>query len=87
MTDRIVDWFPDGKSLLFASSRESGKQRFNQFYKVSKGGGLAEKLPLPYAEFGSFSPDGKKICFYNKNPNVQNLEKVSRRNGCRYLYL
>lgn len=63
MTDRVVDWFPDGKSLLFASSRESGKQRFNQFYKVSKDGGLAEKLLLPYAEFGSFSPDGKKLAF------------------------
>lgn len=63
MSDRIVDWFPDGKNLLFASSRESGKQRFNQFYKVSKDGGIAEKLPLPYAEFGSVSPDGKKIAF------------------------
>lgn len=63
MPDRIVDWFPDGKNLLFASSRESGKQRFNQFYKVSKEGGLPEKLPLPYAEFGSVSPDGKKIAF------------------------
>uniref|UniRef100_A0A832G6T9 Tricorn protease homolog n=1 Tax=Ignavibacterium album TaxID=591197 RepID=A0A832G6T9_9BACT len=63
MPDRIVDWFPDGKNLLFASSRESGKQRFNQFYKVSKDGGLPEKLPLPYAEFGSVSPDGKKIAF------------------------
>lgn len=31
MTDRIVDWYPDGKSLLFASTRESGKQRFSQF--------------------------------------------------------
>lgn len=63
MPDRLVDWYPDGKSLLFASSRESGKQRFNQFYKVSKDGGMPEKLPLPYAEFGSISPDGKKIAF------------------------
>lgn len=63
MPDRIVDWFPDGKNLLFASSRESGKQRFSQFYRVSKDGGLPEKLPLPYAEFGSVSPDGKKIAF------------------------
>jgi tricorn protease len=63
MSDRIVDWFPDGKNLLFASSRESGKQRFSQFYRVSKDGGLPEKLPLPYAEFGSVSPDGKKIAF------------------------
>ncbi len=63
MSDRVIDWFPDGKNLIFASSRESGKQRFNQFYKVSKDGGIAEKLPLPYAEFGSVSPDGKKIAF------------------------
>ncbi|MFZ2323868.1 MAG: PDZ domain-containing protein, partial [Ignavibacteriaceae bacterium] len=63
MPDRLIDWYPDGKYFLFASSRQSGKQRFNQFYKVSKDGGMPEKLPLPYAEFGSLSPDGKKIAF------------------------
>jgi len=63
MSDRLLDWYPDGSSLLFASSRESGKQRFNQFFKVSKDGGLPEKLPLPYGEFGVISPDGKKIAY------------------------
>ncbi len=63
MTDRLIDWYPDGKNLLFASSRESGKQRFNQFYKVSKSGGLPEKLPLPYGEFGVISPDGNMIAY------------------------
>ena len=63
MSDRLVDWYPDGNSLLFASSRESGKQRFNQFYKVSKTGGLPEKLPIPYAEFGVISPDGKRVAY------------------------
>ncbi len=63
MSDRLVDWYPDGKNILFASTRESGKQRFSQFFKVSKDGGLAQKLQLPYAEFGSLSPDGKKIAF------------------------
>ena len=63
MMDRLIDWYPDGNSLFFASSRESGKQRFNQFYKVSKSGGLPEKLPLPYAEFGVISPDGNKIAY------------------------
>ena len=66
MGDRLIDWYPDGGSLLFASSRESGKQRFNQFYKVSKNGGLPEKLPLPYAEFGMISPDGKQIAYTPK---------------------
>ena len=63
MTDRLIDWYPDGNSLLSASSRESGKQRFNQFYKISKSGGLPEKLPLPYGEFGVISPDGNKIAY------------------------
>src|SRR6201991_2724737 len=32
--DRVVDWTNDGKRVLFASIRESGKARFNQFYTV-----------------------------------------------------
>lgn len=63
MADRLVDWFPNGKSLLFASSMNSGKQRFNQFFEVSAKGGLPNQLPLAYAEFGSLSPDGKRIVY------------------------
>ncbi len=59
--DRVVDWTTDGKKVLFASSRESGKARFNQFYTMPANGGIIEKLPLAYAEFGSYSPDGKQI--------------------------
>lgn len=67
MNDLIIDWFPDGKNILFASSRESGKQRFNQFYKVSDEGGFPEKLSVPYGEFGSISPDSKKIAYTFKS--------------------
>ncbi|HMU46856.1 MAG TPA: PDZ domain-containing protein [Chitinophagaceae bacterium] len=59
--DRVVDWTSDGKKVLFASGRESGKARFNQFYTIPASGGAAEKLPLAYAEYGSYSPDGKQI--------------------------
>lgn len=67
MSDRVVDWYPDGKQILFASSRESGKQRFSQFYKVSDNGGLPEKLPVPYGEFGSLSADGTKIAYTTRS--------------------
>ena len=67
MSDRLLDWYPDGNSLLFASSRESGKQRFSQFYKVSKSGGLPEKLTVPYGEFGVLSPDGKQVAYTPKS--------------------
>ncbi|MGG9963627.1 S41 family peptidase [Ferruginibacter sp. SUN106] len=59
--DRVVDWTPDGKRVLFASGRESGRDRFNQFYTVAANGGPAEKLPFAYAELGSYSPDGKQM--------------------------
>src|SRR4051794_21404213 len=34
MADRVVGWHPDGTRVLFASPRESGRQRYNQFYLV-----------------------------------------------------
>ncbi len=59
--ERVADWYPDGKSILFASGRESGRDRFNQFYKISAAGGAPQKLPLPYAEYGTLSPDAGHI--------------------------
>jgi tricorn protease len=61
--DRMLEWYPDGKSILFASSRTSEKDRFNQLYKISVDGGLPEKLPLPYGEFGSIADDGKTLAY------------------------
>src|SRR6266581_406065 len=61
--DRMLEWYPDGKSILFATTRTSEKDRFNQLYKISANGGLPEKLPLPYGEFGAISPDGKTLAY------------------------
>ena len=61
--DRVLGWYPDGKHILYATSMTSQKDRFNQLYKVSVNGGLPEKLPVPYGEFGSISPDGRRLAF------------------------
>ena len=61
--DKVIDWHPDGEKILFSSGRESGRQRYSQFYLIGKNGGMAEKLPIPYGEFGTFSPDGKQFMY------------------------
>src|SRR5512142_1859202 len=32
--DRMLGWYPDGKSILYATSMTSPKNRFNQLYRV-----------------------------------------------------
>ena len=63
MADRLLGWYPDGQSLLFASGMQSGRTRFSKLFKVPKGGGLPEALPVPYGEFGALSPDGRTLAY------------------------
>ena len=78
MDDRVVGWHPDGKRVLIASSRESGRQRYNQFYLVAATGGLPEKLPVPYGEFAAFSPDGSEVAYV---PQTQSNRTWKRYRG------
>jgi tricorn protease len=61
--DRALGWYPDGQSILFASSMTSGKDRFNQLWKVSRDGGLPERLPVPYGEFAALSPQATSMAY------------------------
>ncbi|MDP4217940.1 MAG: PDZ domain-containing protein [Bacteroidota bacterium] len=74
-TERVVDWYPDGKSLLFASGRASGRERFDQFFKIAAGGGLPERLPIPYAEFGTLSPDGHSVALTFESQVFRNWKR------------
>lgn len=60
--DVPVAWTPDGKSILFRSPRTS-YARFLRLFSVPVEGGQPTELPLPQAEEGSLSPDGKKIAY------------------------
>jgi tricorn protease len=73
--ERITDWYPDGKSILFASSRGSGRERFDQFFKLPATGGAPQQLPLPYAEFGTLSPDASQVAFTYKSQVGRNWKR------------
>lgn len=65
--ERVIDWHPSGSKIIFASRRESGKERFNQFFTIPSSGGLAQKMPMEHAENGSLSSDGNTIAFTDKS--------------------
>ncbi len=72
--DEVVGWSPDGKSVLFRSTRNS-YSRFNRLFTVGLNGGLPHELPLPMAEFGAFSGDGKQIA-YVPTDNTRRLSAI-----------
>jgi tricorn protease len=65
--DIAVGWTPDGKKVLFRSSRESYAD-FDRLYTVPVGGGVPEVLPMWRAEDAWFSPDGTRIAYV---PNLK----------------
>lgn len=60
--DVPVGWTPDGKSVIFRSPRTS-YARFLRLFTVPFQGGQPVELPLPQAEDGSMSPDGKRLAY------------------------
>ena len=75
MIDRILDWYPRGDRLLYASSMESGRQRYNQFFATSASGGVPDKLPIPYGEFGAISDDGRWLAYTPKARDFRNWKR------------
>jgi len=75
MPDMVQGWTPDGKSVLFTSGWESGKERFSQFYTVPVIGGLPTKLPVPYGEFASYSPNGKRFAYTDRSRVNRNWKR------------
>ena len=75
MGDRLLGWHPDGNRLLYASSMESGRQRFNQLYLTSSQGGLPEKLPVPYGEFGAIADDGRMLAYMPRSRDFRTWKR------------
>ncbi|HXW93063.1 MAG TPA: PDZ domain-containing protein [Terriglobales bacterium] len=64
----VVGWTPDGKRVVFASSRMAFSDGVVQLFTVPREGGFATSIPLVRASEGSFSPDGSRIAYV---PNIQ----------------
>ncbi len=60
--ETLTGWTPDGK-LLYLSNGFAGLARQSQMFSVSAEGGMPSKLPVPYAGFGSVSPDGTWLAY------------------------
>lgn len=73
--DRVIDWSLNGEEIIFASNRESEKDRFNKLFTISQQGGLPKTLPFPFGEFASYSPDGKNIAVVFRSEIFRNWKR------------
>jgi tricorn protease len=59
--DFVLNWTPDGTSVLFSSGRTSDS--FSRLYQIPAGGGFETDLPFPMGFWASLSPDGQRAAF------------------------
>jgi len=60
--DRVLGWTPDGKRVIFGSTRAS-YSRFSEMFTVPAEGGVEERLPFPCGYEASMAPDGQSIAY------------------------
>jgi tricorn protease len=65
--DSVVGWTPDGKQILFASTRSSTNP-VPRLFTIAIDGVFPTELPLPMGVDGSYSPDGSRLAYV---PTVQ----------------
>lgn len=61
--ETLSDWTPDSSRLVYITTGFAGLSRQSQLWTTSSDGGLPTKLPVPYAGFGSISPDGTWLAY------------------------
>ncbi len=77
--DVAVGFTPDGTRVLFRSRRNGFANP--RLFTVALEGGLPTELPLPQAEQGAFSPDGKRIAYvpFANHPDSPDFQRGLKR--------
>lgn len=57
----VRGWTPDGKNILYATSRNTAPTGFNRLWTVSANGGPSKMLSAQWGNDGSYSSDGTKL--------------------------
>lgn len=57
----VRGWSPDGKNILYMSTRGTAPSRYGRLWTVSKEGGPSTLISQQWGNDGSFSPDGKSM--------------------------
>ncbi|NUQ35334.1 MAG: PD40 domain-containing protein [Planctomycetaceae bacterium] len=74
-TDATVGWHPGGERVLFYSNRAMTFGYGDQLFMVPRSGGNPERLPMPYADFASWSPDASKIAYVPMSRDFRNWKR------------
>jgi tricorn protease len=61
--DIVRGFTPDGKSVLFASPRNTFSNRYLKLFTVSVAGGTEKELEIPNAYYATYSPDGSRMAY------------------------
>lgn len=61
--NRVLDWSPDGKNVLFLPHRLPWSDRMGRPYIVPAAGGMETPLAIPEGGGGMYSPDGTKLVY------------------------
>lgn len=61
--DFVQGWTPDGRSVLFRSSREGRPTQTSKLFTVAVDGGLPKGLAIPRAAYGELSGKGDYIAY------------------------
>jgi tricorn protease len=83
-SDLVRGWTRDGSAVLFSSGRSNAPRALSQLWTISTEGGMPERLSLPRAYDGDYSPDGTKMAYVPHSPAFDGASASGRISAWRH---